>query len=98
MNLCIDQGNTYTKVGLFENQNLINSLVLDASNMQEWEALFEQNIIDNTIVSSVKEVDPNLRELLIQKSSEFLEFTHTTLLPVKNVYGWYNCSRFRYEI
>ncbi|MBN1463682.1 MAG: type III pantothenate kinase [Paludibacteraceae bacterium] len=86
MNLCIDQGNTYLKAALFENDNLLKSITLDANNATVWAELFAENNISNTIISSVKAIDSDFTELLKNKSSLFVELNHQTLIPVNNCY------------
>lgn len=86
MNLCIDQGNTYTKIGLFDEQTLIKSSIIDASDYNAWKSLFSENSISNSIISSVKGVEPELKNILQDESKLFLEFNHATLIPVKNLY------------
>lgn len=86
MNLCIDQGNTYLKAALFENDNLLKSITLDVNNVTIWDELFAENNISNTIISSVKAIDSDFTELLKKKSSLFVELNHQTPIPVNNCY------------
>lgn len=86
MNLCIDQGNTYLKAALFENDNLLKSITSDANNATIWDELFANNNISNTIISSVKAIDSDFTELLKSKSSLFVELSHQTPIPVNNCY------------
>jgi type III pantothenate kinase len=86
MNLCIDQGNTYLKAALFENDNLLKSITSDANNATIWDELFANNNISNTIISSVKAIDSDFTELLKKKSSLFVELSHQTPIPVNNCY------------
>ncbi len=86
MNLCIDQGNTYTKVGLFEADKLIKFCSIDNDNFTEWRSLFVDHQINNTIISSVGIIGDKLKSLFQEKSPFFLEFSQETLLPVQNLY------------
>jgi len=83
--LAIDVGNTNIKVGVFNNNNLIN-----VENVKSIDADFVKEIIKNkkiefAIISSVKLLDRNMLTLL-QKECFFIEMEKNTLLPINNLY------------
>lgn len=86
MNLCIDQGNTYTKIALFEAQKLKKSMLIDATDYELWNAILAENNITNTIISSVRDIDPALESLLRSKSAVLVVLNHTTPIPIINLY------------
>ncbi len=86
MNLCIDQGNTKTKIAIFEEDEPIYNTVINDIDFDAWEELFTIYKIKNTIISSVKDFDSKLISFLKFKSEKFIELTHLTPLPITNLY------------
>jgi len=86
MNLCIDQGNTRTKIALFEGFSLQETSVIEPLDENYLEEIFKRNHIQNTILSSVKEFEIDLIKILQKKSDTFIELTHATPLPITNGY------------
>lgn len=87
MNLCIDIGNTRTKLGIFDDENTtiatrragkIGTRVLDN--------LIDAYGIKNVIVSSVAKADEELGRFFAGEVQYFIELTHQTPLPVENLY------------
>jgi len=88
MNLCIDQGNTNTKIALFEDDILFKSFTIEAAaNNNAWDSLFTDYRISNTIISSVKDIEPELVNLLKNESSHFLLLSYDTPIPILNLYN-----------
>ncbi len=88
MNLTIDIGNTISKFAVFKDKVL---LIRDFIDGEPGEAFFKniQNTypgLRNSIISSVKHVDPQLINLL-RKKFNLLELTPSTPLPVKKLYA-----------
>ena len=82
MNLIIDQGNTQTKIGVFDKWHLVHSdsyNILDKSKLQKLKKRYN---ITKCILSSVIEPDNNI--LIKELSSEFSDYlmlSHNTRLP-----------------
>jgi pantothenate kinase type III len=52
-NICIDIGNTKTKIGIFENSNLLETIILDVLNVENIETIIVENQIEHSIISNV---------------------------------------------
>jgi len=87
MNLCIDQGNSSTKVGLFNQERLIGSLNYDQFGKEELSALFDKFSFKRCILSSVVGENQELVGELQSKINNYLELTHLTALPIENTYS-----------
>ncbi len=87
MKLCIDEGNTRTKVAVFESNVLKNVLFIDRNeDFSVWENLFSENKISSAILSSVKKNNSHLTTFLQSKTPHFIELSHRTPLPIINCY------------
>lgn len=87
MNLCIDQGNSRTKVAIFaENGEMLNHYIFKAFSARDIEKLCSLYQIDNSIVSSVVNIEPAVVNTLHRNSKVFLLFDHQTAVPLKNGY------------
>jgi type III pantothenate kinase len=90
MNLVIDQGNTFTKFGIFDKGKLIHfysSKKLDKKNVSP---LLENYSIKNIILSSVKANYSNISEIAkhfdVDEYSSFIILDNKTPLPIINNY------------
>ena len=90
MNLCIDIGNTKTKLGIYSNDPKNHGWIamyvrkgLSASWLSD---LLDQNSIQAAIVSNTKDYAPEIQQLL-KGLPEFVEFDFLTPLPVTNHYA-----------
>ncbi|MDR0758315.1 MAG: type III pantothenate kinase [Tannerella sp.] len=86
MNLIVEQGNTATKVAVYQNDKLIEAAVYKAFEMPEMNLLFEQYPLENGIFSTVKEPDKMLANILSGRLKKFLFFDDTVKLPLKISY------------
>jgi len=84
-NICIDIGNTKTKIGIFENVNLLNTIILDILNVQNIESIIDKNKIEHSIISNVNESEEHILQML-QTKTKLLPFNHLTKLPFQNNY------------
>lgn len=86
MNLIIDQGNSFAKIAVFDNDSLIS--IIQAEELQEslLETLLHQYSIKRGILSSVKDIDERLVEYLHNKISDFSVLSHETSLPFEIAY------------
>ncbi len=82
MNLIIDQGNTQSKLAVFEQNNLIDFDVYKNLNEEIINTFLKKYPIKNAIISSVKEnIDINLLKIY-----NFLQLSYTIPLPLKIKY------------
>jgi type III pantothenate kinase len=86
MNLCIDQGNSSTKIGVFKGDEMIFSSQIPQPDFKGISDLFQQYDIRLTILSSVTKVTTELEDLLQMKSERFILLSHETPLPIINRY------------
>ena len=76
MNLCIDQGNSRTKVGVFNQDELLETFVYDQFGKSEISILVDKFSVNQCIVSSVISNNAALLEELETTFSIFLELSH----------------------
>jgi len=87
MNICIDQGNSRTKVALFDgNGKMIKHLVYKSFSSADAERLFALYPIENSIISSVVNLEPSMVNALHRLSKQFVLFDHHTPVPIQNDY------------
>lgn len=87
MNLCIDQGNSRTKIAIFSDDgNMINNFIYKNFSSQDVERLCELYPITNSIVSSVVNIEPAVVNMLHGQSEKFILFDHNTPVPLRNAY------------
>jgi type III pantothenate kinase len=86
MNLCIDQGNSSTKVGIFNREKLIESFQL-TNGIDEISEIIYNFSIDSCILSSVVHNNEAIIQFLKEKTVYFEELTHQTALPIINKYS-----------
>ena len=86
MNLCIDQGNSRTKVALFKDGKIVKNMMYRAFTSSDVERLFSLYPIINSIVSSVANIEPAVVNALHRLSKRFILFDHLTPLPIANCY------------
>lgn len=88
MNLCIDQGNSRTKVALFRADGTIaKHFLYKHFASAEVEQLFQLYTIEDSIISSVVNIEPAVVNALQKHSQHFVLFDHNTPLPIRNNYG-----------
>ncbi|MBR6830327.1 MAG: type III pantothenate kinase [Paludibacteraceae bacterium] len=87
MNLCIDQGNSRTKVALMTDEGkMINHFIYKSFSSAEVERLFELYPITDSIISSVVNIEAAVVNTLHRHSQHFVLFDHNTPVPIKNGY------------
>ena len=88
MNLCVDIGNTRTKIAIFDNEGSILKLIVkDEFIASKLEKLFHKYAIKNLIISSVKKKQGKFKRLFGSKLSHFIELSASTPIPIKNLYA-----------
>jgi len=87
MNICIDQGNSRTKVALFSAEGkLVKSFLYKAFSSADAERLFQLYPIENSIISSVVNLESSMVNALNRLSKQFVLFDHHTPVPIQNDY------------
>ena len=86
MNLCIDQGNSRTKIAIFEGDRLKKHIIYKHFCSSDVERLFSLYPIENSIISSVSNIEPSVVNALHRLSKHFVLCDHTTPVPIKNNY------------
>lgn len=87
MNLCIDQGNSRTKVALFgADGHIEKSLIYKSFSSADVERLFSLYSITDSIISSVVNIEPAVVNSLVRHSRKFILFDHLTATPIRNAY------------
>lgn len=86
MNLCIDQGNSSTKAGVFNQDTLLDTFVFEQFGKRELQSVLTKFSIRACIISSVIADNKELILELSDKIPVLIELTHETKLPIKNNY------------
>jgi len=87
MNLCIDQGNSRTKVALMTDEGkLIHHFIYKQFSSAEVERLFDLYDITDSIISSVVNIEAAIVNTLSRRSQHFVLFDHNTPVPIVNLY------------
>ncbi|MEL6924072.1 MAG: type III pantothenate kinase, partial [Bacteroidota bacterium] len=85
MNLCIDIGNTRTKLGLFKNSVLKKRVVWESLSLREFRQFCEKWKVKRAILSATDHL-PKGVEIYLNRQLEYHRFTHETPLPIENKY------------
>ena len=87
MNLCIDEGNSRTKVALMTDEGkMINHFIYKTFSSADVERLFDLYPIEDSIISSVTNIEPAIVNTLTRRSRHFVLFDHNTPVPIRNGY------------
>ncbi len=87
MNLCIDQGNSRTKVALMTDEGkIIKDFIYKQFSSADVERLFELYDISDSIISSVVNIEAAVANALHRHSQHFVLFDHNTPVPIINRY------------
>ena len=87
MNLCIDQGNSRTKVALMTDEGkMIKHLIYRQFSSSDMERLFDLYDITDSIISSVVDIEAAVVNTLHRRSQHFVLFDHNTPVPIENKY------------
>lgn len=87
MNLCIDQGNSRTKVALMtDDGKIIKDLSYKQFSSADVERLFDLYEITDSIISSVVNIEAAIVNTLNRRSQHFVLFDHMTPVPIVNKY------------
>ncbi len=87
MNLCIDQGNSRTKVALMtDDGKIIKDFIFKSFSSSDVERLFDLYPITDSIISSVVDIEAAVVNTLHRRSQHFVLFDHNTPVPIINRY------------
>jgi type III pantothenate kinase len=87
MNLCIDQGNSRTKVALMTDEGkMIHHFIYKSFTSADVERLFDLYDISDSIISSVVDIEAAIVNVLHRRSRQFVLFDHHTPVPIINRY------------
>ena len=87
MNLCIDQGNSRTKVALMTDEGkMLNHFIYKSFCSADVERLFDLYDITDSIISSVVDIEAAIVNVLSRCSQHFVLFDHMTPVPIVNKY------------
>jgi type III pantothenate kinase len=84
-NICIDIGNTQSKIGIFEDSELIDTILVNSITEDLLDTLFNKYHIKNSIVSNVNESSSKITEILKSKTN-YINFDNFTKIPFLNLY------------
>ena len=88
MNLTIDQGNSRTKVALFNDEGrIVKNFIYKSFAASDIERLFSLYPITDSIISSVVNIEPAVVNALNRLSKHFVLFDHITPIPIRNGYN-----------
>ncbi|MCB9018460.1 MAG: type III pantothenate kinase [Paludibacteraceae bacterium] len=85
-NLVIDQGNSSTKIGVFDKGVLLFSERYPMFGALEIASIWSRFEVEDSILSSVVDLDSELLSLLQAKSHRFVLLDESTPLPISNLY------------
>lgn len=87
MNLCVDQGNSRTKVALMTDEGkIMKHLIYKSFSSTDVERLFDLYDITDSIISSVVDIEAAVVNTLHRRSQHFVLFDHMTPVPIVNRY------------
>lgn len=87
MNLCVDQGNSRTKVVLMTDEGkIMKHLIYKSFSSADVERLFDLYDITDSIISSVVDIEAAVVNTLHRRSQHFVLFDHMTPVPIINRY------------
>ena len=85
MNLAVDIGNHYTKLAVFNDDELVHSAAYKKFKLADLIALHGQFLFKNAILSDVSG-DIEKTEKWLQEHTRYVKFTHQTPVPFTNSY------------
>ncbi len=87
MNLIIDQGNSVTKMALFEGEALQNVVYSPSLEEDTLNALLDAHAVDAALFSTVRESDPAAVDTLRHRVPRFHRFNRSSRVPINIGYG-----------
>lgn len=87
MNLTIDIGNTRNKIAIFDQNEIVETAIIEDLNEAGIEKLKEKYNIDAVILSSVKKPNKKLINYLRSNVDLFIDLDEHTAIPIENLYN-----------
>lgn len=87
VNLCIDQGNSSVKTGVFNNHLWIDGCTYEKLTVEILDEIILKFHIDNCILSTVTNTDSRILSYLEDKLNFFINLNHETPVPIENRYA-----------
>lgn len=84
--LCLDQGNSGTKAGIFSEYDLISVVSLKNNDATAVVQLIDKYFIEKCILCSVVVVENDFLSAIKRKVRVFIELTDKTPIPINNLY------------
>lgn len=85
-NLCIDRGNSSSKIAVFEGDNLLFSQKYEDLSRVVFDEITQVFGINNCILSSVVNDNHLIAMYMAEMQIRFIELSHKTALPIQNAY------------
>ncbi len=86
LNLCIDIGNTRTKLAIFNGEEMVFFKAKQKWLVGDLKKLLKKYPFDCSVISSVKKSKPRYYKFL-DNNTRLIELTHNTPVPITNKYG-----------
>lgn len=87
MNICIDIGNTSTKIGLFSDNEIVSFSRIDGHNVEDILREINNSKASHCILSSTVLLSDDFKECLKSNAGCFVHFLdYKTPIPIKNLY------------
>lgn len=86
MNLCIDIGNTFTKVAVFDGDMIIHQDGFSGLDITNVEKIIEKYNVNRGIISNVKEDNPLFYSEAVRLFKQLLVLNSHTKIPITNQY------------
>jgi len=84
--LCIDNGNTLTKLAIFQNNELTNFRIIDAHHPQFLKQIIKGVNVEAAILSSVGIIPDTIKKMIGDEVEKVILLDHETPLPIENCY------------
>lgn len=86
LNIAIDVGNTFTKIGLFNFETPINIQKQDKLTVKNLETIFSKHKISQSIIASSGNYNLAI-EAFLKQNTQYLIFNADTPIPINNLYA-----------
>jgi type III pantothenate kinase len=84
--LCIDIGNTLTKLAIFSHNDMTDFRAIDSNNFKALDQLIQDSHIEAAIISSVSGMPDTIVKTVKDKVLKWIILDHQTSLPIENFY------------
>ncbi len=86
ISLCIDIGNTQTKVAVFNNSEITDFCIIESASHSKIVKILDDKHVEAAIISSVSNIPEGLIKTLQPRLAWFGVLNHTMPLPIDNLY------------